>query len=255
MKYFLHDSNALSDEKLTELYMNFGYEGIGLFYTALEKLAFQEKPIKTIVLKKQLNIGKRLEKCWKFMEEIGIISSKNGESFNENILNYSESYQIKKEKTRKKISEWREKQQDKKNVTSYETVSNPPKVKLSKVKLSKDIIKDVTHAKMRDVFKEFYFKNKKIEYLWDAKNAGALAQIISKIKKIAGEDPDSILQSWQVILEKNQDKWINDNLSVPLINSKFNEIVAKIKGHDSSDLKSYTQQLMKEMTNEQTGNY
>ena len=52
MKYFLHDSNAFNDEKITELYINFGYEGLGLFYTILEKLAGQEKPVKTLVLKK-----------------------------------------------------------------------------------------------------------------------------------------------------------------------------------------------------------
>ena len=57
--------------------MEFGYEGLGLFYTLLEKIAKQEKPIKTEVLKKQLNVGKKLEKVWNFMEEIGLISSNN----------------------------------------------------------------------------------------------------------------------------------------------------------------------------------
>ena len=61
MKYYLHDANSFNDEKITELYINFGYEGLGLFYTLLEKIALQEKPIKTAVLKKQLNVGKRLE--------------------------------------------------------------------------------------------------------------------------------------------------------------------------------------------------
>jgi len=56
MKYYLHDSNSFSDEKITELYLNFGYEGLGLFYTTLEKLALQEKPIKTNVLKSQLHL-------------------------------------------------------------------------------------------------------------------------------------------------------------------------------------------------------
>ena len=98
MKYFLHDSNAFNDEKITELYINFGYEGLGLFYTILEKLASQEKPVKTLVLKKQLNVGKKLEKCWKFMETIDIISSNNGETFNKQLLNFSEKYKIKKEK-------------------------------------------------------------------------------------------------------------------------------------------------------------
>ena len=133
MKYFLHDTSAFEDEKISELYIHFGYEGIGLFFTTLEKLAKQEKPVKTEVLKHQLNIGKRLEKCWKFMEEIGLISSSNGETFNEQLLNFSEKYKIKKEKNAKKISEWREKQTDTKNVTSYEPVCNHPKVKESKV--------------------------------------------------------------------------------------------------------------------------
>ena len=76
--------------------MKFGYEGLGLFYTLLEKIAKQEKPVKTSVLKSQLKVGKRLEKCWNFMEEIDIISSNNGETFNKQLLNFSEKYQIKK---------------------------------------------------------------------------------------------------------------------------------------------------------------
>lgn len=134
MKYFLHDTNSFNDEKITELYVNFGYEGLGLFYTILEKLALQEKPVKTHVLKHQLNVGRRLEKCWSFMEEIDIISSSNGETFNKQLLKFSEKYQIKKEKNAKRISEWRDSQLVTENVTHYESVRNAPKVKKSKVK-------------------------------------------------------------------------------------------------------------------------
>lgn len=137
MKYYLHDSTSFNDEKITELYLEFGYEGLGLFYTILEKLALQEKPIKTIVLKHQLNVGKKLEKCWKFMEEIDLISSNNGETFNKQLLNFSEKYQIKKEKNAKRISQWRENQTVSENVTHSESVSNAHKVKESKVKESK----------------------------------------------------------------------------------------------------------------------
>jgi len=66
MKYYLHDTSAFDDDKVTELFIYFGYEGVGLFYVILEKLAKQEKPVKTDVLKKQLRIGKKLEKCWNF---------------------------------------------------------------------------------------------------------------------------------------------------------------------------------------------
>ena len=100
MKYFLHDSSAFDDEKISELFINFGYEGLGLFYTVLEKLAKQEKPIKTSVLKHQLKVGKKLQKCWNFMESLDILSSNNGDTFNERILSYSKTYQIKKEKTK-----------------------------------------------------------------------------------------------------------------------------------------------------------
>jgi hypothetical protein len=137
MKYFLHDSNAFNDEKITLLFMEFGYEGLGLFYSILEKLAQQEKPVKTDVLKKQLFVGKKLEKCWKFMETIDIISSNNGETFNKQLLNFSEKFMIKKEKNRKRISEWRENQDNIKNVTCNESVRNTDKDNISKVKLSK----------------------------------------------------------------------------------------------------------------------
>ncbi|MDH3381379.1 MAG: hypothetical protein OEL54_01655 [Flavobacteriaceae bacterium] len=128
MKYYLHDSNAFQDEKITELFINFGYEGLGLFYTILEKLAMQEQPIKTEVLKHQLKVGKKLEKCWKFMESLGIISSNNGETFNKQLLNFSEKYKIKSEKNAKRISEWRDKQTVAENVTRYEHVCNTSKV-------------------------------------------------------------------------------------------------------------------------------
>lgn len=140
MKYFLHDSSSFQDEKITELFINFGYEGLGLFYTILEKIALQEKPIKTSVLKAQLKVGKRLEKCWNFLEEIDLISSNNGDTFNVRLLSYSEKYQIKKEKNAKRIAEWRKNQEDTKNITCYKLVRNTPKVKESKVKESKDII-------------------------------------------------------------------------------------------------------------------
>ena len=133
MKYFLHDCNAFNDEKVSELFLNFGYEGLGLFYTILEKIGSQEKPIKTVVLKNQLKVGKKLDKCWEFMESLGMISSNNGDTFNERILSYSKTYQIKKEKTKEKISQWRENQLLEKNVTGYELNCNHLKVKESKV--------------------------------------------------------------------------------------------------------------------------
>ena len=68
------------------------------------------------------------------MEKIGLLSSNNGETFNKQLLNFSEKYQIKKEKTREKVLQWRKKQEDKENVTGYNEVCNPRKVKVYNIK-------------------------------------------------------------------------------------------------------------------------
>jgi len=149
MKYYLHDSNAFNDEKITELFIEYGYEGLGLFYTLLEKIASQEKPIKTSVLKSQLKVGKKLEKCWLFMESIELIHSNNGETFNKQLLNFSESYKIKSEKNAKRISEWRDKQSIEKNVTCSESVRNDAKVKISKVNINE--IKRFTPPSLNEI--------------------------------------------------------------------------------------------------------
>ncbi len=143
MKYFLHDTASFEDEKISELFINFGYEGLGLFYTLIEKMARQEKPIKTSVLKHQCKVGKRLEKCWSFLEEIDLISSNNGETFNKQLLNFSEKYQIKKEKNAKRISQWRDKQALAENVTHSEQPCNTPKVKKSKVNVYMPNVEEV----------------------------------------------------------------------------------------------------------------
>ena len=189
MKYFLHDSNAFNDEKITELYINFGYEGLGLFYTILEKLASQEKPVKTLVLKKQLNVGKKLEKCWKFMETIDIISSNNGETFNKQLLNFSEKYKIKKEKNAKRISEWRENQSDTKDVTHYESVRNSPKVKLSKVNESKDINK-IDFEIVWNLYDKKKGDKDKLKIRWDKLSFSVQQLIIEHIPKYKKEQPD-----------------------------------------------------------------
>ena len=218
--------------------MNFGYEGLGLFYTILEKIGKQEKPINTMALKAQLKVGKRLEKCWKFMEEIELIYSNNGETFNEQLLIISEKYQIKKEKNRKKVSEWRERQKDTKNVTGNVPVRNHPKVNKSKVNKSK--VNNTLHAQMRVEFEKHYLNVKGLEYYWTAKDGNALKQIITKLKKSGGDD-DKILEGWYIILKNNPDKWVNEHLSIPLINSKYNEIVAQIKNSPKSKIDEFRQ--------------
>ena len=179
--------------------MEFGYEGLGLFYTTLEKMGKQEKPINTIALKAQLKVGKRLDKCWNFMEEIGIIQSNNGETFNKELLNFSEKYQIKKEKNREKVSEWREKQRDKETVTSNVPVRNRPKVKKSKVKETK--ISKIKYA-------EFVFLSK-IEFkkLEDEHGEYWAKELITMLDNYKGSSGKTYASDYRAILS-----WVVDKL-------------------------------------------
>lgn len=145
MKYYLHSTSYIEDEKVAELFINHGYEGVGLFYVLREKLAKHEKPIKTNVLKHQLKVGKKLEKIWKFLEEIELISSNNGETFCEESLNNIEMFKEKNEKTKIRVAKFRENQRLKNNVTRNDTECNAYNLtKLNLTKPNKDIINNIS---------------------------------------------------------------------------------------------------------------
>lgn len=128
MKYFLHDTNAFADEKVTKVFMKYGYEGVGLFFCVLEKLAFQEKPIETKVLKKQMFINpmdRRLNNIWKFLIEVGLLEEQNGETFNHRVMNVSDKYVVNKDKHKKRMAEWRANKGDDENVTCHNVITTP----------------------------------------------------------------------------------------------------------------------------------
>jgi hypothetical protein len=192
MKYYLHDSTAFSDEKVTLLYLEFGFEAVGLFYVILEKLALQEQPVNEMVLKSQLNIKKRLQKQLDFMYKIGILSVNNGDVFNENLLNFSKKYQIKKEKTRERVSEWRKNQQDKENVTRYKQVRNTDKDKISKDKINKYKDTLLSELKNSDFEDPQYFEITMAFYELFKKNLQESGASIVKLEKAKGKWIDSI---------------------------------------------------------------
>jgi hypothetical protein len=74
------------------------------------------------------------------MEEIGLISTNNGETFNKQLLNFSEKFQIKSEKNKIRIAKWRENQALIENVTHSECVRNADKEQLITVNNNKDNI-------------------------------------------------------------------------------------------------------------------
>ena len=255
MKYFLHDTSAFSDEKITMLYIKFGYEGVGLFYTILERLALQEKPIQENVLKVQLNIKKRLEKQLHFMYEIDLLSVTNGEVFNENLLTFSGKYQIKKEKTRKRVSEWREKQKDTKNVTRYKHVRNADKVKESKVNESnkKKTYKDypLSSLKNEDVENKDYLQSTLLFYDLFKSNLVELGINTSKLEKAKGNwiDPIRLIlevdeynkQDLRTVYDflKRDNFWKENIRSTSKLRDKFETLLIRAKGNNGNTYNNY----------------
>ena len=102
------------------------------------------------------------------------------------------------QKTRKKVAEWREKQEDKKDVTSYVPVSNPPKVKERKVKESNkeelfkievENFKNYASYLLKEFFEYWSETNKsgskmrfELEKTWDLKRRLARWSSNSKLK-------------------------------------------------------------------------
>ena len=85
---------------------------------------------------------------------------------------------------------------------------------------------------LKSVFIENYRRLKNIEYYFTGKDAGQLELIYSKLKYLNKGSDKNIIEIWKHILTNINDKWVIENLSIPNVNSKFNEIVAKIRGNN-----------------------
>lgn len=81
------------------------------------------------------------------------------------------------------------------------------------------------------------------DYYWTAKDAGAMSQLLQKLKfqreqKQMDISDESVLYALQYLLSSVKEGWIFENFSVTNINSKFNEIVsqAKKKAYSKTDI-------------------
>ena len=88
--------------------------------------------------------------------------------------------------------------------------------------------------KARSLFETYYRQLFGSDYYWTAKDAGAMSQLLQKLKfqreqKQMDVADESILYALQYLLLSIKEGWIFENFSVTNINSKFNEIVSQAK--------------------------
>lgn len=99
----------------------------------------------------------------------------------------------------------------------------------------------ITH-RCRLIFEEEYLKKTGIEYYYSTKDAAAIKQLVGKIKKFMPDNEknneDMLEYNFtafiRAILNSGKvEKWVLDNFSLPVINSKFNEIYSQLKNGTS----------------------
>lgn len=91
------------------------------------------------------------------------------------------------------------------------------------------------HNSLKTWFMQWYSQAYQNEYYWEAKDSVAIKRIIKKIAykvkaKTSAEATDSeILKSFEVVVISIKDDWILANISVNLIDAKFNQLVSQLR--------------------------
>lgn len=130
---------------------------------------------------------------------------------------------------------------DKSNVPNADA-SAGKKTSQKKEKKEEPKVYTIQH-RCRTFFENIYEQKKGDKYYYAAKDAAALKQLLNKIKFLMPEeqktDEAKLEENYQIFINtifhsKILGAWITDNLSLPIINDKFNEIYSQLKNGKSS---------------------
>jgi len=111
------------------------------------------------------------------------------------------------------------------------------------------------HDKLKKWFIDFYKKEKKLDYVWSAADGRNLNLLIGRIQSLinisTATNIGTIDEVFKVLFIrlKKADTFVWGNLSISLVNSKFNEIIAKIKNPKgtSREIDDYKKSLEKKL--------
>lgn len=111
--------------------------------------------------------------------------------------------------------------------------------------------KQTIHNQCKMYFCTSYEKYTGISYMYTGKDAGSLSQLIEKIKGILETiTDDNVVNTFKALIDKLPEWYKINQFSLPVINSKFNEIVSSIKqdGKSKSGVsESYKERVLREM--------
>lgn len=102
---------------------------------------------------------------------------------------------------------------------------------------------DTCYTEARRAWMRLYDELKHEHYYWTGKDSANLKQLLAKIRAKMAEMPSptpttdaDTVANMELFCRKaaKADSWVADNLSVAIINSKFNELYTKIKNGKSA---------------------
>jgi len=123
---------------------------------------------------------------------------------------------------------------DKDKVTDKVTVTGKDKVNVKDIKKSLPKNKFSEFKEFKQIFLDFYKLKTGEDYYWTAKDAGKVKSLVSKLKFKIKEKSSAEKEATDTeatkgfthLLNMIADNWILSNLSMSIIDSKFNEIIS-----------------------------
>lgn len=133
---------------------------------------------------------------------------------------------------------------------------NPPIPPIKKIKKKEVVLTDgsqlspdgkvVLNKRAREVFEKIYQELYGTTYYWTAKDAGQMTKLLNAIKFSRQNraiplrnDIDSVMDALEKFLLSINKAWINDNFSVAMIASHYNEIISELKNKKNNGKAMY----------------
>lgn len=96
-------------------------------------------------------------------------------------------------------------------------------------------------TQVRRAFENKYLDQVDQPFYWDAANATNCKQLIKKVRNTLTyydrpTDIDTVTSAILKLMDVD-DKWISLNMSIKILNSKYNEILNKLKSERNTDIK------------------
>lgn len=178
---------------------------------------------------------------------IQLPSSSESELNNYDTENYSDKGGVRSPASLQLSSSLNEKETKKKNSPI------PPikKIKKKEVVLTdgSQLLPDgkvVLNKRAREVFEKIYQELYGTTYYWTAKDAGQMTKLLNAIKFSRQNRPlplqndtDSVINALEKFLLSINKTWINDNFSVAMIASHYNEIISELKNKKNNGKAMY----------------